>query len=134
MSRYIKAYWSEAKAICNSFNLQLASFETLTEANNFLDILDKNNCSTPAGQMYYIVDGVTNVPKSKTEWFWTNTGRKVSYSLPWEGIQPDFFLNKEYCMSIGRSASSGPLGFNDFPCTSDPRQFVCQKIDFCFHC
>lgn len=74
-----------------------------------------------------MTDGITATPKSSTEWYWTSSGKKVSYALPWNPGQPDYKLNKEYCLAIGRVRSYNPLKFHDFPCTEDPRQFICQR-------
>jgi len=63
------------------------------------------------------------------DWYWTNTGTKVSYSIPWQNGGPDFFNGIEYCLSFTGNEPSH-VGFNDHPCFGLLTPFVCQRIDY----
>ena len=78
------------------------------------------------GDTYIHVDGMTNTPRSSTDWYWTNSGRKINFPIPWQRVQPDFFLN-EYCLSF---MSYNVPGFNDLPCETYIAPFVCQRLDY----
>lgn len=134
MSRYLKADWGQAKAICKTFDLELASFETITEAHTFLHMCEKSSL-IPSEKVFYLTDGMTVTPRSsnKDNWYWTNSGKKISYDLPWTGVQPDFYRGIEYCLSIGRVKGNDTLGFNDYTCVSGVIHFICQKVDFYIH-
>jgi hypothetical protein len=128
-SRYAIANWFEAKAICKSFDLELASFETLAEANFFLNLCYDNDFIQSYGLTHIHIDGMTQTPNSTTEWYWTNSGKKISFSIPWHPGQPDFF-GDEYCFSFMASPLANVLGFNDMRCNDYIAPFVCQRIDF----
>ena len=123
-SRYAKSSWFKAKSICKSFDLELVSFETLNEAQVFLDICKNNEFIKSLGSPYIHVDGMTQTPHSPTEWYWTNSGRKVSFRIPWQNGQPDFD-GDEYCLSVVANE-----GFNDLPCETYIGSFICQRLDY----
>ena len=131
----MKADWGQAKAICRAFDLELASFETVTEAHNFLHMCEKSSDIPSSGKFFYLTDGMTVTPRSskKDNWFWTNSGKKISYDLPWTGIQPDFARGIEYCLTVGRVAANDTIGFNDYTCVNGMTHFICQKVDFYIH-
>ena len=129
MSKYLRTNWLKAKSICKSFDLELASFETLAEAENFINIAKNHPFVISYGGNHMLVDGMTDTPNTKTEWFWTKTGTKVSYSLPWQKGEPNFLNEGEYCLAISAHEPS-TLGFNDIPCQLGLIAFVCQRIDY----
>ena len=129
-SRYAKANWIDAKTICNSFDLELASFETLPEATSFLGMCLKNDFILSYGESYFHIDGMTQTPNSTTEWYWTNSGRKISFPIPWQPKQPDLFGGVEYCLSFMAFRYYNVPGFNDIGCKSVMMPFVCQRLDY----
>lgn len=82
-----------------------------------------------------MTDGMAVTPRltNKDNWFWTNSGKKVSYDLPWTGTQPDFARGTEYCLTIGRVGGNDTLGFNDYTCVNGIIHFICQNVDFYVH-
>ncbi|CAG9807028.1 unnamed protein product [Chironomus riparius] len=129
VSRYAKTTWMNAKTYCKSFDLDLVSFETLTEVYNFIDMAKENSFVKSLGGVHMLVDGMTPTPNTTTEWYWTNTGTKVSFTLPWQEGEPNFLNNGEYCLALSAHEVS-TLGFNDFPCDVGLSPFVCQRADF----
>ncbi|KAL7017388.1 hypothetical protein ACKWTF_010353 [Chironomus riparius] len=72
--------------------------------------------------------GNYNLQGSSTEWFWTNSGEKIPYSIPWAAAQPDNFYNNEPVLSVGRISMDDKVGFNDIPANYAAR-FACQKTE-----
>jgi hypothetical protein len=103
--------------------MELVSFETLTEVNAFMSMSKRNESST--AHIWYHIDGMTLTPFSPTDWYWTNSGNKVSFLMPWAYNQPDFYGGTEYCLSIFPNE-----GFNDIPCDSSVESFFCQRLDY----
>lgn len=77
------------------------------------------------GDPYFICDGMTSLPHSPTDWYWTNSGNKVSFFIPWQNGQPDFGGEAEYCLSFMIND-----GFNDINCQNHIAPFVCQRLDY----
>lgn len=68
-------------------------------------------------------------PKSTTDWYWTDTGRKINFPIQWQSGQPDNNNNSEFCFSILKTSINQKFGYNDQNCaTYNP--FICQKIEF----
>ncbi|XP_070490806.1 CD209 antigen-like protein E [Chironomus tepperi] len=119
ISRNYQSNWEDAKAICKLFNLELATFETLHEANSFFNLPN-------VIQDYVFVDGTTTVLGSPTEWYWTNKGeRKIAYALPWDRGEPNN-AGIESCLTV---IKHGKIGFNDLSCWTNPKYFICQRND-----
>jgi len=129
LSKYLRTNWFDAKLVCKSFDLELASFETLTEVEYFINIVKNHPFVISYGGYHMLVDGITNTPNSTTDWYWTNSGTKVSFALPWQRGEPNYLNEGEYCLALSAHEPS-TLGFNDFPCQIGLRAFVCQRIDF----
>jgi len=117
--------------ICNSFDFELASFETLAEATSFLNMCINNDFIQSYGLIHIHVDGMTLIPNSTTEWYWTNSGKKISFSIPWQPGEPDFYGGDEYCFSfIAFRYLSNFLGFNVLNCKGYTAPFMCQRLDY----
>ncbi|CAG9805251.1 unnamed protein product [Chironomus riparius] len=131
--KYFRNGMAEAKAICKAYNLELATFETITETLMVLNMCENNeyikSIADPKN-FWIVIDAMTTTPKSATEWFWTNSGRKISFTVPWAPNQPDFFENHEYCLAIGKDQSTPNYRFNDMPCLNINRPFLCQNFDY----
>jgi len=127
---HFRTSWGNAKGICSSFGLELATMETRAEADSFLEIVEYHQTIKSFGIVWILIDGITSVPRSTTEWYWTKTGNKISFTLPWGPGQPDFDRNRELCLSVGKGNLNHKFGFNDLPCWDTVTPFICQKIDF----
>jgi len=82
VSRYAKDDWFGAKAICKSFGLELATFETLTEAETFLNVAYENDFIKSLALKHFYVDGMTLTPHSTTDWYWTRNGKQIAFTIP----------------------------------------------------
>jgi len=129
VSRYAIADWYGAKALCKSFGLELATFETRTEADTFIQIAKENQFIKTNAHPYVIIDGMTLTPRSTTDWYWTRTGERIYFTLPWRVGEPNFADGVEYCMSLILQEQFN-IGFNDFRCQNIGDPFICQRIDY----
>ena len=124
---------AEAKAICKAYNLELVTFETITEALMVMNMCENNpfiqSVSNPT-RFWILVDGMTTAAPSSTEWFWTNTGKKVSFVIPWAPNQPDFYNNEEFCLVIGKDLTTPSYRFGDYPCINNGSPFLCSRLDY----
>jgi len=117
----LTAPWLESRAICKSYDLELVTIETLAEAQAILNMAYKGNT---LNTVFTYVDAMAFTLKSPTNWYWTKSGEKVSFALPWRTGEPNNYNNSnEACLAFTR------LEFYDVPCTNF-FPFVCQKIDF----
>ena len=121
-SKLFKVNWVEAKAICKAFDLELATFETSEEAKNFLNI------TANFEHHYVLVDGIALTQESPTDWYWTNSGKKIPYDIEWADGEPNYYEAEERCLSIGIGNKKKYLGFNDYQCWSDTIPFICETF------
>ncbi|KAL7036617.1 hypothetical protein ACKWTF_008874 [Chironomus riparius] len=130
VSRWFGENWTGARSFCSSFNLQLVSLQTLQEALAFLYLADTHPYfkKYTACSMFYI-DGMTSIMKSTTEWYWADSGNKISYPMPWLSGQPDNANGDERCLAFRRNTPTQNYRFVDNTCSGGPH-FVCQRIDF----
>jgi len=103
--------------------MELARFETIDEVNKVFDMIKKNVALQNGFWMF--VDAMTPSPGSKNNWYWTQTGRKISFNIPWATSNPSG--RHEQCLSIGRHGINNPLSFNDVPYDGYKNIFLCQK-------
>jgi len=129
LSRLFQATWVDAKTICKAFDLELATFETSDEASNFINRESVKNFFDGFDDHFVFVDGVGLTPKSLTDWYWTNSGEKIPYSMQWNAGEPNYHQNYEYCLSIGKISKNEKIGFNDYRCWEYPKHFICQKTE-----
>lgn len=112
--------------------MELATFETSDEVtellkNSFLiEIFDRIQDKQ---YKHFHVDGITSAGNSHTEWYWTNSGEKIPYYLPWATGEPNFKDQNEFCLSIGKGSKNHRLGFNDIGCWNSLNHFICQKTE-----
>jgi hypothetical protein len=126
--RYIVSTWKEAGPICSSYGLELASLYTLEEYNNVVPMLTRLLKSTKLTDWIFI-NGMTLVAKSRNDWYWVNSGQKISYVMPWwNDLQPDFYLDRQWCLALGPS-NEGLFKFDDNNCSEIPQKFLCQKLE-----
>ena len=125
----MEASWGESKSICKAFGLELVTLETLKEANYFLEIAENSETKKLAIPFWIFIDGMTLTPKSTTDWYWTESGEKISFSIRWASDQPDNWRGNEKCFSIGKRYPNDKFGFNDHACSNVNLPFICQRID-----
>jgi hypothetical protein len=128
LSRISLDTWGASRSFCKSYNMELLTLETQTESQAVLNLLDTNNyLKTIHFPMW--ADLMTLTLKSKTEWFWTSTGNKISFPIPWFGTEPNNNSGNEYCIFIEKPSISGKFGFADGDCNVN-RYSLCHKLDF----
>lgn len=71
------------------------------------------------------IDGIALSKMSKTDWYWTNSGKKINYEMEWGRNQPNFQNQNQWCLSL--DPESG-YKFNDLQCQEEVRPFICQKV------
>lgn len=127
ISTHFQAYWDQAKTICSSYGMEFLSLESLQEADGLLSLCHKKNALF---DQWTHIGGVTTVPKSKTEWYWVETGKKVNFTLKFGSGQPDNAGGKEWCLSLGKQPSNS-FFFNDINCYGMHQfKFICQVREF----
>ncbi|CAG9807027.1 unnamed protein product [Chironomus riparius] len=128
-SKYLRTDWFGAKVNCKAFNLELATFETLTEAQTFLNMAWNHNFIMSHNLTFFLIDGMTLTPKSTTDWYWTKNGEKISFKIPWQPDEPNFEFEEEHCLSVWIQDVKA-IGFNDCKCQKLTWPFICQRIDY----
>ncbi|KAL7036614.1 hypothetical protein ACKWTF_008871 [Chironomus riparius] len=131
LSRYSSSLWAESHAICNAYNLELASMETLQEARVFLSMTENDTNIKSLTAVWLWIDAITLVEKSTNDWYWTKSGKKISFSLDWIDGNPSG--NGQFCLVVGKANINTKFAFNDGNCGSSFK-FVCQRIDYSHSC
>lgn len=110
--------------------MELTSFETMQEFAIFDEFFTRIIAPVNLKLKWVIIDGINLIPtpKSRTDWFWTNSGKQISYPIPWLPGQPDCAGGSEFCLTLGNENADRFL-FNDYPCMQLPTQFLCQCVD-----
>lgn len=104
--------------------MELARFESIDEVNKVFDMIKNSNDIVLQNGFWMFVDGMTPSPGSTTSWFWTQTGEKISFDIPWATTNPSG--GHEQCLSIGKHGLNHPLSFNDVPYDGYKNIFLCQ--------
>lgn len=107
----------------------MITLDTLDEARSVLTMSDNNSILRSYTSVRLYIDAVTLSIKTTTEWYWTKTGKKIAYPIPWRPGTPDNSLGNEYCLTIGRYLTTGIFWFDDAQC-NDGHVVLCQRIDF----
>lgn len=129
LSRFPSITFSESRSFCNSYKMDLITIETAAESQEFLSILDAHSYLRPITGIQLWLDALTVTLKSKTEWFWTNTGNKISFPIEWMGTEPNDMGGSEYCLFIGKLSINAKFGYGDGNCLANSRFAICQNID-----
>jgi hypothetical protein len=77
----------------------------------------------------FYMDGIASTLKSKTEWYWSSNGQKVSFAIPWRSGQPDNANGTEYCFGFSRLSANQNFGYSDFNCRGFNPLCTCERID-----
>lgn len=125
ISSNFQASWDQAKTLCKSYGLEFLSVDSWEESNHLLwlscqkkDLFDK----------WTHIGGITSHPRSKTEWYWIESGEKLNFGLKWGAGQPDLFIPSELCLSLGKEHDN--FFYNDIACYGYPAKFICQSKTF----
>lgn len=74
------------------------------------------------------IGAVTTIAKSKTDWYWVETGKKAKIELKWGSGQPDNYGTQE-CLAIFKSAGSYEI--HDINCfEAYSRRFICSSTEY----
>lgn len=126
--RFFKAYWYQVKTICETHGLDVNSLETKEESLNLLRLL-----KVQSSKDFYI-GGMALKPKSKNDWYWISSGKKIDYDLAWAKDQPAGWSQpgwgNERCLSINTDIKGDKesLRFNDVFCDNyQSQKFVCES-------
>jgi len=104
--------------------MEFVSLETLDEANNFLRLLKESNA---VYDDWIALGAITTTPRSVDRYTWVTSGEKVTYHLRFGPGQPDFYQDKELCLSAGSQLwGGGDFYYNDYDCYVNSKTFVCQ--------
>ena len=105
----------------------MATLETLEEARTFLAMANNENSLKKLNVTWLWIDGLTPKGPSKTEWYWTKSGAKVSFPIDWSRGQP--CCSDQNCLCISKHSLTDKFAFNDGYCNTS-LQFICQRVDF----
>lgn len=113
-----------ARGVCKAYGFDIVSFETLHEA-----IAVRNFCKKYSDSLDYwtYVGGISLKARSATNWYWVNSGKKVSFEIPFGNGLPDFAGSDEWCLALGPQKI---FAFNDVSCSGYEFKFICQRIEF----
>lgn len=101
--------------------MELLTLDTLDEFQKFKTLCGANK---QLFDRYFHIGGLTTIAKSKTEWYWVNSGNKVNYEMSWLSKEPNNYNNREMCLTFAKD----PTGFNDIACyNASELNFVCQS-------
>jgi len=102
--------------------------DTLEEARAVLTMADNNSVLRAPSYIWLYIDGVALTPKSTTDWYWTKSGKKISFPIPWRSGTPGNGDYTEFCLTIGRNFPNEKFGFDDAMCDRVTR-LACQRIE-----
>jgi hypothetical protein len=125
--RYVNVTWIEAKMLCKTYNLQLATIQTLNEAYAVMNMINRNADLGVRDNLWVYIDGMGLTPRTSTDWYWSESGNKIDFTMPWLTGQPDTAGGAEWFLSIGKYTKDTQIGFNDIPGTGFVNAFLCQK-------
>ncbi|KAG5681266.1 hypothetical protein PVAND_010717 [Polypedilum vanderplanki] len=122
--RHFRTSWVNSRSICKSYGFDIASFETLQEANAVMSFCKNHSDSL---DYWTYVGGISLKARSTKNWYWVNSGRKISFEIPFARNAPDFAGSDEWCLALGPKAT---FDFNDVNCNGYEFKFICQRINF----
>jgi hypothetical protein len=131
LPRYYRTTHQFAKSLCRAYDMEFAYIDNLSEFKYVSSMVKENEDKFVGSgfKNWVLIDGMTLVPRSPNDWYWTVNGEKVSFEMPFMSGQPDSASADEKCLSLGPSAeSSMPYKFNDYPCNRLDTTFICQKM------
>lgn len=103
-------------------------FETRNEARAVMTMAENNSILKKMTSIWLYVDAVTLTPKSTTDWYWTKTGKKISFPMDWIPGAPGSL--EQLCLCISKPSLNANFGFNDIECSDFQRNIICQRNEF----
>lgn len=82
---HLKAIWSNARSICQSYGMDYLSLDTEKEYNHVLQLLKNDAANIP--QWLYI-GAITEEAGSQNNWYWVSSGNRITFPLKWAANQP----------------------------------------------
>lgn len=111
------------RPVCKAHGFDIASLDTLQEFN-VVNLLCQRHMQNLLHNDSVLIDGLAMQKMSKSDWYWTNSGKKINYEMEWAPNQPNFQKQNQWCLSLDNSNYK----FNDIKCYDDNHTFMCQKI------
>lgn len=125
VSRHMKAQWHLTRPICRAHGFDIVTIDSLDEWGAVASMCEARR--KLFGRFVH-VGGVAATSKSKTNWYWISTNKRVSYEMPWQKGQPDFSGINEWCLSM--STIDG-FKFNDISCHGSwEERFICESVRY----
>jgi hypothetical protein len=120
---HFKATWVQANFICKSYGLKMISLDSFDEMRAFMkEFLSKIKLFNEAVYM----GAILAEPRSKTEWYWVATGKKLNFDLPWYPGEPNNYGGSEQCLLLHTLSL-----FLDLKCYEERYfNFLCQSVEF----
>lgn len=120
---HFRGTWVEAQQICNSYDLELVTIDSVDESNVFLSLYTQN---AALFDTWTHIGAVATIPRSATDWYWVGSTEKVNFPLKFGVGLPDNYGGNEACLTLGLFL--GSYYFNDLKCYEHYiMKFVCQS-------
>lgn len=72
------------------------------------------------------IGGITRVAKSKTDWYWVNSGNKAYFELQFHRGEPNNGGGNQMCLALDKQPNT--FMYNDINCSGKfEEKFVCQE-------
>lgn len=71
------------------------------------------------------------VQSSTVDWYWVNSGNHINYDIEFKVGEPNNYTGNEWCLSMAYRL--GTFAFNDYDCTRNMFNFICQTKDTVYH-
>lgn len=105
--------------------MKLLTLDTQAESNHFGQLFT----SQPhLFESWTHIGGIVTQSKSKNDWYWYETGKKIDINLDFHPGEPNNSGDSEMCLSLDKRQNK--YKFNDTPCSHRFfLRFVCQVND-----
>lgn len=120
----MKTEWINIGAVCNSFGLEYLSLESKKESDHMSKLFSE--LSDKIDRDVY-VSAITKTSSSGTkDWYWSSSGKNVSFEIDFAPGEPNNWNGEEYCLSF--IVENSKTLYNDMKCSDHASQFVCQRL------
>lgn len=104
--------------------MEFSTLESIQEENQLSQIFAQNSHFFDE---WNFVGAIAKARRSRTEWYWSENGKKLDFVIRFKPGEPNNSKNNEMCLAVG--GQTGTLHFNDFPCDAGTK-FICQTKEF----
>ncbi|CAG9805264.1 unnamed protein product [Chironomus riparius] len=122
LSRNVWLTWAEALSFCKSYNLEFLTLDAPEEAEAYFNLVDTNAFFKTQSTAWFYVDAFAMTLNSRTDWYWSTTGQKVSFPIPWHPNHP----RHQYCLCLNKESLNARFYFYDAGCNGAAGA-ACQK-------